>query len=355
MRIPKKRRLPEFLAVFLLITVCTSVAGADKVIPTRTLLFGGDVMLGNWVIDHLERDGMDYPFRAVQSILQQADVRFYNLEAPIGTADSLYRSEKTYTFAFPPKYREALKYSGAEVVSLANNHILDYGQMLADSTVHFLQEMGIHGVGYGSDIAAASQPFIHSEDFTIGFLAYSMTFPRSFWATDTSAGTAYPQEEYFTNRVTYTDSIADFTVVSFHWGSENSDSTKKYQQVYAHRAIDAGADVIVGHHPHIWQGLEAYKGRLIAYSLGNYCFGSFSPVALESGLLEVQVTVDSILAARIHPLNVKNVDVRFQPQPMEPTQAGTFFQHVETISARFDSTSYVKIRDNGIVDWKGMP
>jgi len=352
---PRNRPLRKFLIVLCLMVVVSPLSGADKNVPTQTLLVGGDVMLGNWVIDHLKRDGMDYPFRAVRHILQAADVRFFNLEAPIGMADSLHRVKKSYTFAVPPEYRQAIEYSGADVVSLANNHVLDYGTMLADSTVHFLLEMGINSVGYGTDLAAASRPFIKTGDVTIGFLAYSMTFPRSFWATDSTAGTAYPHEDYFTNRVAHTDSMADFTVVSFHWGSENSDSTKKYQQVFARRAIDAGADLIIGHHPHVWQGFESYKGRLIAYSLGNFCFGSFSPTALESGLLEVRVSADSIWDARIHPLDVKNVDVRFQPRPMRQPQADSFFHHIEMISTRLDSLRTVNIRENGLLEWKYLP
>ncbi|MCF7804862.1 MAG: CapA family protein [Candidatus Marinimicrobia bacterium] len=308
-------------------------------------------MLGNWVTDHLDRDGTDYPFRRIDSLLQQADVRFANLEAPIGTGDSLSRYDKTYTFTLPSSYRQVLKHSRLDIAGLANNHIMDYGVRLADSTVYYLKELGIRSVGYGLNRREASQPVVLPGNPSVAFLAYSMTFPREFWATDSTAGTAYPFESDFIPRVTAADSLADFTIVSFHWGSENSDSTKKYQQVFARRAIDAGADLVVGHHPHIWQGIENYKGRLIAYSLGNFCFGSFSPTALRSGLLEIEIGEDTVRAAKIHPLNVKNVDVRFQPRLMTARQADSFFTHLRTISSRFDSTSTIQIHPDGNLSW----
>lgn len=325
--------------------------GHAQEVPSRTLLLAGDVMLGNWVTDHMDRDGLDYPFRAVQHLLEKSDLHFFNLENPIGTPDTLDRENKTYTFAMPSRYLNALRYSQVDIVSLANNHILDYGRILADSTTEYLQSLNIRTVGYGAEAFAASSPEIIPGTVRVGFLGYSMTFPRSFWATDTSAGTAYPTEEYFTSQISLADSLADFTVVSFHWGGENSDSTKQYQQVYARRAIDAGADLIMGHHPHVWQGLEVYKNRVIAYSLGNYCFGSFSPSALKSGMLEIEAGKDTIYRVQIHPLNVKNVDVRFQPQPMSPAAADSFYTELQTISARFDSTSALQIGNNGLLHW----
>ena len=318
-----------------------------------TLLLGGDVMLGNWVTDHLDRDGFDYPFRAVKPVLDSADIRFCNLETPIGTADSTMRTDKTYTFALPPKYREALRHGNFDVVSLANNHILDYGHALADSTLHYLHQLGISGVGYGQSSMNSAEPTILERNgFRVGFLAYSMTFPSDFWATDSTPGTAYPDENNFVRIIESLDAQVDFTVLSFHWGAENSDSTKAYQQVFAHSAIDAGADLVVGHHPHVWQGLEAYRGRLIAYSLGNFCFGSFSKSAVHSGLLEVRAARDSVLAARIHPLNVENVTVRFQPQPLTPDKSGHFFSALTRYSARFDSISVVTVDKNGKISWE---
>jgi len=309
-------------------------------------------MLSNWVTDHFERSGLEYPFQAIQPMLKNADVRFCNLENPIGTADSTFRTEKTYTFALAPKYRDALTDAHFDIVNLANNHILDFGTHLADSTMYYLNALGIRTVGYGQNSMAAAGPVIFSkDDLAVGFLGYSMTFPREFWATDSSAGTAYPDTHNFIDQIKSLNDQVDFTVVSFHWGAENSDSTKAYQQVFAHRAIDAGADLIIGHHPHVWQGLETYKNRLIAYSLGNLCFGSFSPTAIESGLLEVQAGHDTIYSAKIFPLNVKNVDVRFQPQPMDTVNANHFFRELRRYSARFDTISTLQIQNDGELIW----
>ncbi len=317
-----------------------------------TMLFGGDVMLAHWVPDHLKRSGLDYPFRAIQPLLQHADIRFCNLEDPIGKPDTTKRRDKKYTFALSAKYRGALNFAHFDIVNMANNHIMDFGKNLADSTLFYLNQLGIKSVGYGQNAESAPGPAILSKDgVTIGFLGYSMTFPKDFWATDSTAGTAYPDTRNFVNRIKDLNDKVDFTVVSFHWGAENSDSTKKYQQVFAHRAIDAGADLIIGHHPHVWQGLEIYKHRLIAYSLGNLSFGSFSPTAIESGLLQVQAGHDTIFDAKIFPLDVKNVEVRFQPRPVHGKEATHFLSELRRYSARFDSTSTLKIESDGELIW----
>ncbi len=304
-------------------------------------------MLSNWVMEYMDREGVEYPFANIRPLLQKADLRFCNLEMPIGLSSEQQKAQKTYTFSLPPHYREAVKYGLFDIVSLANNHILDYGASLADSTVAYLQALDIRSAGYGVNRESASNPVIFEKGLKVGFFAYSMTFPIEFWATDSTAGTAYPDVTHFPRKIREIDSQVDFTVVSFHWGAENSDSTKKYQQDFARRAIDAGADLILGHHPHVWQGLEAYKNRLISYSLGNLCFGSYSLTALQSGLLEVVIGPDTIYSATIHPLNVKNVEVRFQPRPMTRAAAHTFLQDLRRYSMRFDTTSTLKISDEG--------
>lgn len=319
---------------------------------TVTLILGGDVMLSNWVMEHLDKDGLEYPFLGIQDILQRGDIRFCNLEAPIGTYADTLKSEKKYTFALPPRYRHAIKYGDFDIVSLANNHILDYSSHLADSTVHYLDELGIKQVGYGHNSYEAPGPVIlERKGIRIGFLAYSMTFPREFWASPSSPGTAYPDAVNFGHLVQNIEDEVDFTVVSFHWGAENSDSTKQYQQDFARKAVDMGADLIVGHHPHIWQGVEDYKDRLIAYSVGNLCFGSFSPTALQSGLLEVEIGPDTIHAAKIHPLDVDNVRVRFQPRKLDEPGTVKFFNDLRYFSSRFDSSSTTVIEDDGSIRW----
>lgn len=306
-------------------------------------------MLSRWILQYMDHEGFNYPFRGIHSLLMGADIRFCNLEAPIGTPDENQRFDKKYTFALPPAYRQAISLGGFDVVALANNHLLDYGHWLADSTVKYLDALGIKAVGYGADRDEATTPVIIHKQMTVGFLAYSMTFPEEFWATDSTPGTAYPFQKYFVPKIRQLDSKVDFTVVSFHWGAEGSDSTKQYQQEFAHQAIDAGADLVIGHHPHVWQGLETYKHRLIAYSLGNLCFGSYSPVATRSGLLEVKIGADTIYTARIYPLNVENTQVRFQPHLLKGPRAQAFFENVRRYSARFDSTSTLQISKQGTI------
>ncbi len=134
------------------------------------------------------------------------------------------------------------------------------------------------------------------------------------------------------NSILKCDSLYDFTVVTFHWGSELKNYPKQYQKDYAHHAIDWGADLVIGHHPHVLQGLEIYKNRLIAYSLGNFSFASYSNKATESIVLKIFLTNAGLLYAKIIPVSVKNSEVAFQPKPLTGAAADTILVHLKKFS-----------------------
>ena len=170
---------------------------------------------------------------------------------------------------------------------------------------------------------------------------YSMTFPKEFWATDSTAGTCYPGHINMKFDIQQCDSLFDFVIVNFHWGAELKNFPKQYQQDFAHQAIDAGADLIIGHHPHVLQGLEIYKNRLIAYSLGNFSFASYSKNATESIVLKILLSEDGLIYAKLIPVSVNNIEVAFQPTVLSGLAADSVLVHLKKKSTPLNSESII--------------
>ncbi len=311
-------------------------------------------MLGSWVIEVIEQNGMDYPFQHIRPMLEEADVIFANLEAPFTTGGHPF--PKKYNFRVPPKMAEVLKAGGINLVSLANNHILDYGVEGLTETLETLKQWGIYFVGAGLDLQEARKPAILSiGDQKIGFLAYSLTFPEEFWATDSTAGTCFPFHHFVFQDVQDLKKEVDWVIISCHWGQELMDRPKPYQITLAHQLIDAGADVILGHHPHVIQGIEIYRGKPIVYSLGNFIFGSYSENAKVSMLVEIRFQTDATYELRIHPINVYNKEVEFQPKPLEGLSRQQFLTYLENLSRELNLSEVVISSDGKLTYKKNKP
>ncbi|GAB4342721.1 MAG: CapA family protein [Calditrichia bacterium] len=310
-------------------------------------------MLGSWAEEEIARRGTGYPFLALDSLLGASDLVFANLEAPFGSGGE--RFEKSYTFLVNPALVDVLTAGHINMVSLANNHIMDFGSQPLQETRRLLRQAGIHFSGAGKNLAEARQPAIIKVDsLEIAFLACSLTFPEEFWATDTTAGTCFPRHTFFFDDIRRLKKEHDFVVVSFHWGSELMTEPKEYQVQLAHQTIQAGADLILGHHPHVVQGVEVYKNKLIAYSLGNFVFGSFSENAKESMLLEVRFKKSSIESAKIIPINVYNKEVVFQPTLLKGEQKLEFLNKLNKLSLELNDHSNV-IGKDGFINIKPEP
>lgn len=307
---------------------------------------GGDVMLGHWTLEYLQREGADYPFRKIRHLFDGADIVFANLEAPF--ADSGTAAEKAFTFRVPTQYASALRDVGFNFVSLANNHILDYGLDGLQQTLQALQRNGLAWAGAGLTRDAAWEPAIfHTPAGKVAGLAFSMTLPHEFWATDSTGGTAYPYESRLVNVLDSLEQEVDFIIVSFHWGTEKKEAPNDYQIYYARLAIDHGADLVLGHHPHVLQGFELYRNRLIAYSLGNLAFSSYSRVAVDGVLLRAVLQPEGLLFAQLYPLNVNNVEVEFQPQPADSAQRARIIGKLDSLSLVLNGRDI--ITDDGFI------
>lgn len=305
-------------------------------------------MIGHWTAAYLNKFGSDYPFRKIRSTLAGHDVIFANLEAPL--ADSrVVVAGKRFTFKVPTHHAKGLKQAGFNAFSVANNHILDYGIDGLQQTLNALDAVGIKHAGAGMSLEQAWQPAqLQIAAGKIAVLAFSMTFPKEFWATDSTGGTAYPYEETLRSKLDSLQKSSDFIILSFHWGQEKSRVPKQYQQFFAHFAIDHGADLIIGHHPHVLQGLEIYKGKLIAYSLGNLAFSAYSSTAVNSALLRVVLDANGdLIYGQIYPLNVDNSEVEFQPRLANSARKQHILNELDTLS--YQLTGRDIISESGLI------
>ena len=307
----------------------------------------GDVMLGSWVTPILTQKGSLYPFEATSSILKSGDATIANLEAPFTLAGEKFK--KKFNFKVPPHHAPGIKDAGISVVTMANNHIMDYGESGLISTMCTLQYTGIEFCGAGLNLEQASQPaIIERKGKRIAFFGFSMTFPQEFYATEDSSGTAYPEPDSMTKSLTAWEDSVDFTVVSFHWGAEKREFPKEYQIYFAHLAVDSGADLVLGHHPHVLQGIELYKNRLIAYSLGNFVFGSYSKHAVDSIILRIYLRNDGLFYAQCIPINVNNREVEFQPRILNATRKSEVINKLQKLSLKLNNGQNI-IEDSGLI------
>ena len=226
----------------------------------------GDVMLGRSVNAKMRAlDNWQHPFLKTAHLLKSADLTFINLESPF--ADNCPTTNEGMIFCADPRAIEGLLLAGIDIVSLANNHARNYGQAGLDKTTSLLKENGLHPVGEGESL------LLEVEGIKFGFLAFNLTG----W---------YAQEEILT-LVEKMDPQVDVLVVSFHWGVEYASRPSDRQVALAHRVVESGADLILGHHPHVIQPVEEYLGATIVYSLGNFVFDQPWSEATKKGLVGI--------------------------------------------------------------------
>lgn len=311
--------------------------------------FVGDIFLGNWAIDFIDNEGFDYPFRNCMDMLQSFDLVVGNLECPITLADEPF-IEKQYLLKAPPGIENGLFQSNIRAVNLANNHIMDFGLEGLESTIGYLKSSSIQHFGAGINLESALREArfsIHGK--TIALLGFSATFPEEFWATDSTAGAAFAEENDVIDAVSRCVQIYDIVVVSFHWSAERLEFPKDYQIELAHLCIDYGADMVVGHHPHVVQGVEVYKRSPIFYSLGNFSFASYSENARTGLFAAVAFSYQGVVKASVIPINVYNTEVFFQPDPLRKKQSIEFFHWLNQISEPLNNGKDIVSKDGGII------
>ncbi len=263
-----------------------------------------------------------YFFQNVKDIFTADDLTVANMEGTLTTSND--RQQKTFAFKGNPSYTEILTQGGVEATNLANNHSHDYGDQSYEDTIQYLEAAGITTFGYDR---TAVMDVKGIKVGLIGIYELKDGLGRQQQVIDTI------QE--------VKDQGAQVIIVSFHWGTEKSNIPDDIQKTLAHLAIDQGADLVVGHHPHVLQGIEKYQGKNIVYSLGNFCFGgNKNPSDKDTMIFQQTFTVENGELVEDDVTNIIPCSLssesgynNYQPMVLEGSEKERILQKIEEFSA----------------------
>ncbi len=273
---------------------------------TITLAFAGDVMFGRFVeggFAAIEAEKFP-PFEGVKPLLQRADLAMVNLETPVMTAPPSTSSWGTrMRFVATPSRLATLTDAGIDVVSLANNHHYDMRTKGVAETPGLCQAAGLTVIGAARDEPRFRIETIEVRGRRVGAIAATTVRNGTQREQEPLLPFATPRElrELVTPLVTKARADHDLVLVAMHWGVEYADQPSRWQVDAARGFIDAGADLVIGSHPHVLQGIERYRSGLIAYSLGNFLFDNTLPLPRQTGVLTVTVDGAGCTSARFDP------------------------------------------------------
>ncbi len=289
-----------------------------------SILFVGDILLANEAERHIHKKGVDYPFWKIKEELLKYDFIFANMESPI-TKRGVPVVKKPYIFRVKPEDAVCLKDLKIDVVSIANNHILDYNHEGMEDTIAALDRMNIRHTGAGWTLDEARRPAVlRNGDTAVVILAYCNSPPEEYYATETTPGIAPLDLELIRDDIAAHSHDDNIVVISLHWGIEQTHVPQKEQIATAHAIIDAGADAVIGHHPHWPQGIELYRGRPIVYSLGNFVNGYINPIERDNIAVGLYYNGRTLESVKVVPLAGRNRQIRFQPSVLTGKQAQGF-------------------------------
>lgn len=263
-----------------------------------------------------------YFFQNVKDIFNADDLTVANMEGTLTTSND--RQQKTFAFKGNPSYTEILTQGGVEATNLANNHSHDYGDQSYEDTIQYLEAAGITTFGYDR---TAVMDVKGIKVGLIGIYELKDGLGRQQQVIDTI------QE--------VKDQGAQVIIVSFHWGTEKSNIPDDIQKTLAHLAVDQGADLVVGHHPHVLQGIEKYQGKNIVYSLGNFCFGgNKNPSDKDTMIFQQTFTVENGELVEDDVTNIIPCSLssesgynNYQPMVLEGSEKERVLQKIEEFSA----------------------
>jgi poly-gamma-glutamate synthesis protein (capsule biosynthesis protein) len=291
-------RLQSTLALIPSATVYTP--SATKPLPTEetpvNLVFVGDIMLGRSLAQRIADGKGDSIFSSVDPVVQAADLAVGNLECAVGQGGT--KAKKGFAFLAPPQSAAILGRAGFDLLSLANNHSFDFGPEVFRQTQQLITENDMRIVGAGvnaSQAYSAVEYEVHG--LRLAFLSYADVPPerdgfdaKSWTAGESTPGIAWADDDRIISNLQTWRSQADFVIVLFHFGIEGTTTPSDRQIALAHLAVDYGADLVVGSHPHLVQKEETYKSRSIFYSLGNFVFDGFSGAYNHGAILQVSLS-----------------------------------------------------------------
>ena len=320
----------------------------------------GDTTLGyNLQADYDQRAATGVPtelidtiyFSGIKPIFDWADLTLVNLECPFTEHGSPLA--KNFNFRARPSLVELLKQGEVGAVTLANNHLMDYGETGVSDTIATLDGAGILHFGAGGDLTVARAPLVlERAGIRLGFLGYyfqdarDMLEPAAVYATERSAGVAGCYTDLACMMTMLEQDLnalcprVDAAIPFFHWGHEGSNEVRDYQIALAHRAVDLGARAVLGSHPHRFQGVEVYRGAPIFYSLGNFVFGgNKDPKDKLSAIARLFVPATGPIQADLVPIQITRwPEAPFQPFPLEAEDKAAALAYLADRSRDFAAT-----------------
>lgn len=296
-----------------LFLICAVSASATEL----KLAFVGDILVARQVGRNILVYGSNYPFQRVAPILKGADVAFGNFEGTL-YGRKITGSNKQLVFRAPAEFAKAVSLGGITIVGLANNHMLDAGRVGVISTINSLHAVGVQTVGAGRNFTEAyACCSIKLKGVKVSFLAFTdlaNSGLKNATATTNRAGVATTTNlKLLKNLIALVRSQCDLLVVSFHFGNEYQTQPSARQKLLAKLAIDAGADIIIGQHPHVLQPVVQIKGKTVAYSLGNFVFDNHKSSRARTEILIIHYNIATGQQLNeIVPCYIR----RCQPQPL---------------------------------------
>ncbi|WIO75196.1 CapA family protein [Porticoccaceae bacterium LTM1] len=295
--------------------------------PDRTLFaFGGDLMTGRRLYKPLAGDEpllisgdeltrLKQMLNPIRPYLMLADIASINLETILASESPATETPKSVTFYSHPVTLEALKWAGVDYLTLGNNHVYDFGDAGVKTTLDALTASGLGYSGGGMNEKQALKSYTiqrAKEEFSLlGFVGWKGNFTPNQVAEADKGGAAWGSDDNIVNAVTRESARGNAVVVQYHGNSEYSYGPTEEGYRRMRLAVDSGADLVIGHHPHVLHGFELYKNKLIAYSLGNFLFDQYFQETHRSALLYVWMDGDQFVRAEVVPLYIKH----YQPTP----------------------------------------
>lgn len=271
------RKYAVIFMILILLVPAVGVSGSGQAAAAPQeeirLAFAGDILLDGFVGGQIAKYGVNFPFQKVAPVMQKADLAFANLETPVSVRGEA--AGKTFVFRSKPAALAGLTYAGIDGVTLANNHILDYGRTAMLDTLTHLDRNKIGHTGAGANIEEAFKPYTKTvKGKRIAILGASRVLSDPSWyagKNSPGAASAY-KDEPLLSAIKKSAKENDYTIVYMHWNQEFKDYPEAYARKLARQMIDSGADIILGAHSHCLMGIEYYKHKPIYYSLGNFVF-----------------------------------------------------------------------------------
>ncbi len=303
----------------------------------------GDILLDRGVGRRISAHGPGYPLTAAAQSLRSADIAFGNLECPV--SDRGKPAPKPFSFRASRDAAAGLVGSGFDVLSLANNHTLDCGRSGLTDTMAFLTANGVAWCGAGLSADDAAAPRVIARHGTrVAFTGFCDIVQDASYPGENLPSVARASRQAVASAVQRARRVADVVVVSFHWGIEYAPRPTERQRELAACAARAGADLVIGHHPHVLQGLQwlprtTRHGTLVAYSLGNFVFDPLRPAAGRTVVLKVRLGREGVREANLTPWVIDDC----RPRPAPPDIGAAMLARIGNLSREL-ATSVVKGR-----------